>query len=885
MELENPKSSHVKNKIALTSTIALLSASVGVSHQVKADDVKTNDTQATNANDDNLIKPETLDEALAAVENVDRQIGQQKRELKYVDSEIAHAESEVALLETLKNNETATVDNTEKALQSVVTVSDEELATQRDKTQASLTSTTNQLVQSQAELTTEESNRLAQEERVASEAAQASQLAKELSAVDQKVASLNDMISQPEAVTSQANEASHAVKSLAQDLEKAKSDLATIEETTKSLLQQDLLSNEAALREKEVELSKLVANQPSRQVNVSGSNVMKVPEGYPFEEIKKLTASGYIGTANYNRYYYDNAETIITKATPGHHINNYVDIPSDLDRIVDPDNLSPEIQNELGQFAADLINSVRQQLGLVPVIVTEGSQEFARLLTKEYKKTHGDFRPSFIYGQPGRNGHYGVGPHDKTIIEASAAAVGLRPNDDNMYENVGYFNDIHTVNGIKRGIFDSIRYMLFTDNLHGNVYGHAVNLLRVDKTNPNAPIYLGFSTSNVQSMNEHFVIFPESNILDANRFSKTPIAKTSQLVNDSARTQLLKSNIATIKARMVNLQSRLSHLSSEASIKSIQAKVDALQEKLALSQEKSSQLNKRVEGLSDSKGALRTQLLKAKEEQVALQGKLDKALATLASSKVALHHLESDLAKKVDKMASLKTRKAHLETLLELTTSSSGKVKLHQKLNKMKLALRLTSAQLITAKDNLQKLQDHKADLQSSIATAEQRLTLLHSLAQNNQFRPFGVLRNNLFPFAEPRMLKASSQEESEFEAIPTEETEEVLSTETLKKIARQVTKRSFSRTAQLVAESTGLAAGAMVEQASDILAAKANTSQASATNPMAPAASTSYGAGSSTTSNMTSDPKESTERALKAGVVMLAAVGLTGAKLKKDSE
>ncbi|WP_251006277.1 SEC10/PgrA surface exclusion domain-containing protein [Streptococcus equi] len=81
-----------------------------------------------------------------------------------------------------------------------------------------------------------------------------------------------------------------------------------------------------------------------------------------------------------------------------------------------------------------------------------------------------------------------------------------------MYENLGAFNEVHTVNGIKRGIYDSIKYMLFTDHLHGNTYGHAVNFLRVDKTDPNAPVYLGFSTSNVESLNEHFVIFPESDI-------------------------------------------------------------------------------------------------------------------------------------------------------------------------------------------------------------------------------------------------------------------------------------------------------------------------------------------------------------------------------------
>lgn len=79
MDLEQTKPNQVKQKIALTSTIALLSASVGVSHQVKADDRASGETKASNTHDDSLPKPETIQETKAAVEAVETNLNQQKQ--------------------------------------------------------------------------------------------------------------------------------------------------------------------------------------------------------------------------------------------------------------------------------------------------------------------------------------------------------------------------------------------------------------------------------------------------------------------------------------------------------------------------------------------------------------------------------------------------------------------------------------------------------------------------------------------------------------------------------------------------------------------------------------------------------------------------------------
>nr|WP_231199781.1 SEC10/PgrA surface exclusion domain-containing protein [Streptococcus equi] len=496
----------------MTSTIALLGTSVGVSHQVKADDAKSGDANTSNTSEATLAKPETLEEAVLAVKATEETLSERKKELAETNTNIAETEGEIANLEATKKEQIAELAKAEELLETYSSMSEEDLAKSIEKHETELETINTELEKATTESQAQAEAVAKQQETIAAEATKADQLATQLTAAEQKVSDLNTMISQPEAIVSEAQAAKEEVKRISDDLAKATANLATVKETVHSQLTSDLAANKAALAAKEAELQRLQNGVATAQLNVAGSNKLILPKDYPIEEIKKLAASGYIGTAAYNQYYQAVKDTMIAKAEPGAAMNQYVDIPEDLNRVVDPDNLSQEVQNELAQFAAQMINDVRKQLGLVPVTVTVGSQEFARLLTKSYKETHQNTRPSFVYGQVDASGHRGVGPHDQTIIEESAVKVGLRQKDDNMYENLGAFNEVHTVNGIKRGIYDSIKYMLFTDHLHGNTYGHAVNFLRVDKTDPNAPVYLGFSTSNVESLNEHFVIF-QSQIL------------------------------------------------------------------------------------------------------------------------------------------------------------------------------------------------------------------------------------------------------------------------------------------------------------------------------------------------------------------------------------
>ncbi|MGT2934541.1 SEC10/PgrA surface exclusion domain-containing protein [Streptococcus castoreus] len=834
MELDQSKPNQVKQKIALTSTIALLSASVGVSHHVKADDLKSSDeTKASNTNEDGLVRPKTFEEAMATVKTVEASLNQQRQALSETEASLSETEAEVTQLEATKTDQEAELVSAKTVYEEATTISKEALAAQVKEHQAQLLTTEKDLVEAETDSQTKSAELAKQEQVITTESDQAKTLAQQVAAAEQNVSQLNDMITKPKAISEEAQAAKDSTKLVADQLQQAKADLESQKETVKAQLTQDLAANKAALADKEAELKRLEMATPTGQSSIVGNNTMRLPDQYPFEEIKKLAASGYIGTASYNKYYSEHAQEIISKATPGDQLNQYIDIPSDLTRVVDPDNLTPEVQNELAQFAAQMLNAVRQQLGLPPVVVTAGSQEFARLLSKSYKQTHGNVRPSFVYGQPGVSGHYGVGPHDKTIIEASAESVGLRKNDDNMYENLGAFNDVRTVNGIKRGIYDCIKYMLFNDHLHGNTYGHAVNFLRVDKNNPSAPVYLGFSTSGVQSLTEHFVIFPESNIVNHSRFDKTQLTASGNTQDYSTRTAALSANIATIKEKIASLESRLTAIDAEAEVVAAQTRVKQLQEKLEIAANHSEKLNRQVEQLSNTKGALRSQLMSAKSEQAKLQTELDQVLAKLASSKVTLHQMKAATDQANAKVANLLAKKAELEKLIDFKTNPNRIQLARERVEHAEKDLAGTKAKLVTAQETLEGLRSKKTSLATAITTAEHQLSLLKTLAKEKERR-----------HPEVAIVKETSRS------------------------LGGVTEQAIDNPTLVRQDSKLIASNAIVSKVASAVKESANKK--------------SYG--KTSVSNRTSKVDESTQLALKAGIVMLAAVGLAGVKFRKKS-
>ncbi|AGM99664.1 SEC10/PgrA surface exclusion domain-containing protein [Streptococcus iniae] len=875
MELEN-KSKNIKTTIALTSTLALLSASVGVAQQVKAEEASAQKNGMNTSSDETMAMPTTVEDARTAVATTEATLSAQNTNLSKVNAEIDATNKELLTLEAKKAEEAAALAAAQKTLETVSAVSEKEFTALVEKNKEELTTTKAQLQQNEAEKLAVASRVQKQTELVATTGAEAKKLAEQAAQADKKVSDLTKMVNQPEKITAQAHEAEKDLATTTSELAKAKANLTAVTEAAKKQLNQELATNQATLANKQAELTKLQHTATSTRINVVGNNKMVIPNGFPFAEIQKLMASGYIGSQSYLNAFNSMKDTLIARTSPGQAINTYVDIPSDLNRFVNIDQLTPEVQNELALFATSMINSVRQQLGLSQLIVSQGSQDFARYLTTSYKATHGNTRPFFNYGQAGVAGHRGIGPHDKTIIQASAQKVGLIPNDDNMYENLGFFDDVHTVNGIKRSIYNSVRYMLFTDYLHGNTLGHTVNFLRWDKTNPSAPVYLGVSTSSVGGLNTHYVVFPKTNIKNPSAFNQSLVSGPTITVSNASQINNLKTSIANLNTKISSLKQRIAHVSSEAQVVSAQNRVNSYKVQNDFAKTELAKLKGQLVQLKQSKTKLESDLASAKTLQRSVKAQLDQKLAFLTTAKAQLNTFNNQLHLSNVKVVGLVSKQKELQALLDFKNNPNRKEMAKVDVAKMQTELAATTAKLDISKNNLASLMSRKTRLLSAITSTEQQLRLLQNVVKEKTVLIPGPLGLTAHPEAVAEVVASKILEAKAASPVA------ALKTTEIKK--EQVSESKTDKTANLVAQTTtelvkdALAVSPQILAGQGILAKVAdNISKGTDSTNLG------YGSGSTLAGDMALSNDESTKRAIRAGVVMLTAVGLTGFKLKKD--
>ncbi|VTS45077.1 membrane anchored protein [Streptococcus porcinus] len=866
MEFETNKSKQLKNTIALTSTLALLGASVGVQQQVKAEEYTDQASPNTGASDPSSPKA-TAEETKKSLDAKEAKLEKQSSELDSVNTDIKTTNEQIAALEADRQAKEEELTKAKQTLETVSNASETEFKALVDKHKEEISKTESQIQVAQATETQIAKQVNAQTSEVTAATNEAKRLVERAAVAKKQVTDLNNLVNKPKTIATQAENATKAVQTATADLAKAQNNLTTVTSATKTQLSNELASNQKSLESKKAELAKVQSTTGNTTVNILGANKMVAPTGFPIAEVKKLVSSGYIGSQSYVNAYNSMKSTLVAKASPGASMNHYVDIAKDLNRFVNPDKLTPEVQNELALFAAAMINSVRQQLGLPPVVVSEGAQAFVRTLTTSYKATHGTKVPSFSYGQPGVAGHYGVGPHDKTLIERAATSVGLIPNDDNMYEDIGFFNDVHTVNGIKRSIYNTIKYMLFTDHLHGNTFGHTVNLLRVDKTNPRATVHLGVSTETVAGLGTHFVVFPATNIRNASLFNQKLVSGSSIVAIDAAKVSSLKTSIANITSKINSLKGRLAQVSSEAPVKAAQNQVNLKKSQLTAAKALSASLSAQLTKLNQSKDELSKQLKVAQENHVDIKAKLDKALGHLSNKKVDLHRLEAKQKALKAQVTSLVGKKVELKKALDLNLDPNRKELAKQRFNAAQNGLKQTTASLAEKNKQLVELTSLKDKLETEIHTTSRHV--------------FALKEHLKKQLADEAMIMAKEfKSDSNSVLTPAGLLADVVSRveETTSNFVAKTGQAIVSNATTVAKEAITIVPGVAGNQSVVGKVAESVTKNNKSSQKE-------YVAGSTTAGNIATSSDESTKRAIRAGVVMLAAAGLTGYKLRKGSK
>lgn len=186
----------------------------------------------------------------------------------------------------------------------------------------------------------------------------------------------------------------------------------------------------------------------------------------------------------------------------------------------DVEHLPLEVQTELSQYMAYLVNDIRAQLGQPKLVVNTDTIKFASLVAEKYKKNHDPFSG-----------------HDKKAINDAAKEMGYWYDNGyytNPYENMagGYIksafnldddgNSLYKV-GDKVEATKSELYNLIADNVAGflyegeenHSYGHAASLIK----NPSLGLALTLTHTNqgfgeLPMIETHVLYTPVNNFVD-----------------------------------------------------------------------------------------------------------------------------------------------------------------------------------------------------------------------------------------------------------------------------------------------------------------------------------------------------------------------------------
>ncbi|MYU57869.1 SEC10/PgrA surface exclusion domain-containing protein [Lactobacillus salivarius] len=421
--------------------------------------------------------------------------------------------------------------------------------------------------------------------------------------------------------------------------------------------------------------------------------------------------------------------------------NTYKGNAADKNITVDINHLTADQIKELSLFSADLLNQVRNQLGLPKVIVTEGSLKLAKDVTDNYVSDNWD---KF--------------DHDVDGISRAAEENGLL-SGGNFYEDAIFssdFSEVSTMDDLKSILYTGIVTMIGGS---GDEMLHAAGLLGVDfgdDISTGKEQYFSAGTSMFPIKEDqmwitkmgHFFNVSKDYIRDSAKFSTTEVPGTSteDLVAqlNTTKTKLASATDALNKAKDADTQ-------AQQILAKNKAELTTAQDNLTKAQNVPVQTETAQKALTDAQNKLATDTkinvdAQAKKEaalgdEAAKQKVLDQANTNLATAqktltdaqakqKVAENNLSAEKAKLAslqqvanEKIQDVKTAQvalddaknklAALENAPLLVKAAEDKLAAAQK------ALDPVENVLVSEKAKLSALKQDLADAQADVTTAQ----------------------------------------------------------------------------------------------------------------------------------------------------------------------
>lgn len=646
-------------KVMLASVIA--TASVGVTTQVTAEEVKPSDqisenqqktvTQKTVTETDVAISQANVDQSNAVVKNQEEIVKSNQNEVKDAEKVVgetteAVTQAEKAVKEaTPKNIQDAKEDVSvkeaaeEKAKEELTSAGEEQKLAEKNVNdqEANVKEATRKLVDKTKEVT--DAEQIVAEKQAILDGTGVSGIVANAEAAKRN-------LEMSEKVTSQAREdlvtAKKADEQRASKLKQAEAEV-TSTERTRLVKAQDLdqAITKATNSENQYRVAKENLSKAQSILDSLTTTSITYPAGYiealkayfnnPTEENsnklneiakKGMTAAGF-SSPDGGETYYGNTNSPFK--------------PSEADKktvIADVNHLSAEVQDELAIFNAHLINDFRRLMGTddIPVLVNRDMQKVAQKATQLSTNQGG---------------------HDLDALNTVAKEVGLNQGNQGLLaENIGFQSagNVVTLADLKQQAYENVIMMLFYDK-HAN-WGHALNFSGLDRESVTMQ-YIGVATRKIDLglIAMHYV-GTDSKIIDLlkNSFHQNVKVDTkNNLASLQERIQVARNSVA---------QAQGTYDTAETNRKDAQARKEQAQTEYT-------QAEVTAQNAVTNRNNIQNIALKTPEAEAKLkkaEANLEKASLENKQAQEALEQLNADVQNKREVLALAKDKLAEKQT-------------------------------------------------------------------------------------------------------------------------------------------------------------------------------------------------------------------------------
>lgn len=406
--------------------------------------------------------------------------------------------------------------------------------------------------------------------------------------------------------------------------------------------------------------------------------------------------------------------------------NNYIADPNDSTKMYDTNNIPYEVRRELSQFASELINQLRAQMGTGETLLTPSSLEFADKVSQAYRNDNWNWDLM---------NHY---HHDTWGINRVAREYGLvTTTSEQEQQGLQYYENAYiwrantaqmSVADMKRDIYFSLVEFMY----NGYEWVHAKSISGLNTGSQKNYLGVDFSMESDITV-AHFTMVSEDQVKYAtkNNFDATPLTASgnsapsdpqalaqAQTAYDQAQAEKTAAQTAydqavtAVQAAQKQLdeakQAPMELATAQATLASAKQELEKNQEKLSKAQEamnlansdqadKAAALSKAQETLSAAQAAQAVARDRLVQEEKALaqanqaleqaRTKRDAAQAAVAQAQSALDQAQKNLANLQDAQTNLEQAQANLAAAeKDLADKTSDLAAKQQTLSELKAA-------------------------------------------------------------------------------------------------------------------------------------------------------------------------------------------------------